>query len=404
MTAQSTNLPKISALLQGGLMGYFFLLPWISFFEARSMGSYMLALAAPLTVVLLWQQRGLRLKFGWPYAFLLAAFCLAVSGCLLSPFPDKAWDSFQRTLPVLILLPFFLMALSRVVLDRYASALLWGTVFGCLLLIAQLYMHTSFTLLFSTRSPQFWDVYLNRGVVVLTLALLLCLPLLQARKQTSSAALLGLLGTLLIFLTESDAAKLAWLAGLTCLLLARLIGTRNCLALCFGSMIAITLSLPFVYQALLPLLEKIAPLWGAQTSFARLEIWQLVTQQIMMAPLIGHGIEAVKLQGLGPLEATRYLAHYGTILHPHNIALQIWLEFGAIGACLTALGLGLAWWQTTQAPEAKQRVIICVSVGIFCIALTGYGLWQAWLLSTGLTMASLAARFPQPVDNYSAAE
>ena len=69
-------------------------------------------------------------------------------------------------------------------------------------------------------------------------------------------------------------------------------------------------------------------------------------------------------------------------LHPHNAALQQWLELGVPGAVLFALLVGLAWsalacveWPPLFAAAAGASLTTAF-VGCFAT----YGIWQEWWL------------------------
>jgi len=71
-------------------------------------------------------------------------------------------------------------------------------------------------------------------------------------------------------------------------------------------------------------------------------------------------------------------------LHPHNAALQVWLELGAPGAVLFALLVATIWsalarveWPRLFAAAAGASLTIAF-VGCFAT----YGMWQEWWLGT----------------------
>jgi O-antigen ligase len=71
-------------------------------------------------------------------------------------------------------------------------------------------------------------------------------------------------------------------------------------------------------------------------------------------------------------------------LHPHNAALQLWLELGAPGAILFAwlvawvwLALGAAAWPPLYAAAAGSSLVTALVVGF-----GSYGVWQEWWIST----------------------
>ena len=69
-------------------------------------------------------------------------------------------------------------------------------------------------------------------------------------------------------------------------------------------------------------------------------------------------------------------------LHPHNAALQLWLELGAPGAVLFALLVALVW--RSLATAAWPPLLAAAAGGSLTISLVGcfatYGIWQEWWL------------------------
>ena len=88
-------------------------------------------------------------------------------------------------------------------------------------------------------------------------------------------------------------------------------------------------------------------------------------------------------------------------LHPHNAALQFWLELGVPGVVLFALLIALAWRALARA--AWPRLFVAAAAASLTIGLVGcfatYGIWQEWWLGTlwfslflVLTMARVTGR------------
>ena len=83
-------------------------------------------------------------------------------------------------------------------------------------------------------------------------------------------------------------------------------------------------------------------------------------------------------------------------LHPHNGALQLWLELGGIGALIGAalmLMLGVAA-SRSAAPAVGAGMLASAAV----TGMLSFGLWQAWwVASLLLAMVALAAQKPSGV-------
>jgi len=126
----------------------------------------------------------------------------------------------------------------------------------------------------------------------------------------------------------------------------------------------------------------------------RLVIWDFAAARIAEKPITGWGLEASRAMPGGraqPDAATldrlnitapaqrAFLAspHVEVMpLHPHNGALQLWLELGGIGALIGAalmLALGFAAARSA-APAVGAGMLASAAV----TGMLSFGLWQAW--------------------------
>jgi O-antigen ligase len=88
-------------------------------------------------------------------------------------------------------------------------------------------------------------------------------------------------------------------------------------------------------------------------------------------------------------------------LHPHNTALQLWLELGVPGAVLLALLVALAWQALAAAPWPRLFAAAAgASLAIALIAcFASYGIWEEWWLGTlwfSLFVTMVMARVADP--------
>lgn len=126
---------------------------------------------------------------------------------------------------------------------------------------------------------------------------------------------------------------------------------------------------------------------GAQ----RLEIYDFIGKKILERPFLGHGIEASRSM---TMEAHFFSAPGTTIdfniFHPHNFALQLWIEFGLIGAlagCVFALYLLQQVYHCRS--SIYQRSMFATLVAFFAIISTTYNIWSGWSLGLVLISASI---------------
>jgi hypothetical protein len=124
------------------------------------------------------------------------------------------------------------------------------------------------------------------------------------------------------------------------------------------------------------------PSWSA-----RLEIWTMVTDRMIIHPLRGAG-----------LDASRVLP--GGILHPHDVPLQLWFELGAPGALLGAAFWGWLFYRLAIRAE-KERLFAATAAATATVYLSisavGFGLWQEWWLCVGALGLAMCLAFGKSV-------
>ncbi|WP_170979209.1 O-antigen ligase family protein [Roseomonas sp. HF4] len=212
-------------------------------------------------------------------------------------------------------------------------------------------------------------------------------------------------------MVPAESARISAVLGVAVFALARLAGPRLGL-LVGGGIGAAVLAAPLVLALALP---RLPALDGVPPSAAhRILIWDFAAERIAEKPWFGWGAEASRtIPGGRDLFDIATLDRFGLTseasrawfarpqpqrlpLHPHNAALQVWLDLGAAGAVLAlwlALALGLA------AARHGAGAVGALAAG----AVTGmlsYGLWQEWWIGFALLVAAalpgLSPRRDQP--------
>jgi O-antigen ligase len=124
-----------------------------------------------------------------------------------------------------------------------------------------------------------------------------------------------------------------------------------------------------------------APQVGKMSWAARLDIWRLAERLIEQKPFTGWG-----------LDASRTIA--GIPLHPHNAALQIWLELGLPGAAIAAVVFSWMFYGIgeLQAEDPAMAGAAAGAVAAYLvIGALSFGVWQEWWLALGALTAGMVA-------------
>lgn len=327
-----------------------------------------------------------------PLIYMGCISLLCVISALWSPYQADALEKGAKIALVLLgngLLLSYIMARPIERLRLFPSIFLISFITGLLLLAAELYFNGPLTTLANGwlgESTDFKYSDLNRGIV----AIVLCTPAALAlagftmankRKRQLVYGFIFLILGVICLLTFSQSAHLALIVmGFFFFLFPyRQEWAWLALALLLSALIFITpFMVQFFFNFLPPLIHNVN--WF-QYSYAleRLEIWDYVSRYALQNPLIGYGIEATRFT---TFDTAQLYQPGDTVLHPHNFAVQIWMEFGVLGATLGSLFLVYILDAIRKMPELPARVCLASLMGSLAVASTGYGIWQGWWLGT----------------------
>ncbi|GJL85743.1 MAG: polymerase [Micavibrio sp.] len=238
----------------------------------------------------------------------------------------------------------------------------------------------------------------NRGVFCTVATFFVCIPVILKQDNWKhyrylALAILSGLVVLMLSFSESQSSQLCFAVGLLFFLAFpyRVKAAWIFIALVLTLLI---LTAPWIVQIMFKTLPAhVGSLesgsWLANGYAAhRMEIWDFIGRYILQNPLYGYGIEA-----------TRHIEDFDTqmlyhpdnmILHPHNFALQLWIEFGLIGAVMGCLFLTHLIYRIYQMPSGAGRIALPTLFSFLSVAATGYGMWQGWWLGECILMLSLS--------------
>jgi O-antigen ligase len=273
---------------------------------------------------------------------------------------------------------------------RAETWLVRGTVLAMGLLFAQLASEWAWTreaslaALWHGPETNFWALF-NRSVAILVLLLPLACLAAWRRHGTWAALAMFAGAAFLIVNFNSRGAELALAAGLAGAALVAIVARgRTILALGLAGFV---LAAPPI--AALPVFDRmVEERTGGSSIFHRAAIWSFAAERIAEKPAFGWGLHASRAIP----EAKRQFAPGAELmpLHPHNFALQLWLELGLIGAFAGAAALMLLA-RSIGGDRATRAALAGALCAAFAVGSVSYGLWQGWWMG-GLWMSlTLAA-------------
>jgi len=348
---------------------------------------------------------GQKLSLSRP-AFLIAGITLLLAG-MSSLWAIDAGEALERTVKMaFILLPgVLLFSVAKSLPENVTRQYLWiiaaAAVLGSLVVTADIFL--DFPLHKLTRGiaagEQVSDAVANRSVVVMLLVMVpsaffvydrlrqenkkpvslyvflyaaLFIPMLAITDSQTAQA--GMIVALLFFVAFPYNRRWAWLS-LKAVIIAVLIATP---------WIAI-----WMYNNLAEHIER-GWLVKEASILLRMEIWDFVSRQALQNPFYGFGIEATK--AVESFDTTMRFWPSDHVLHPHNFAIQLWIEFGITGVlCAGALCFYIIHVIQKYMLSTTVRFMLPAFMIWLSVAATGYGMWQGWWLGLSFLMLTLGA-------------
>ncbi len=263
------------------------------------------------------------------------------------------------------------------------------------------------------KGDSLWGIYsgdplstLSRSEAVLTLAVWPIAALALKRKGWKFAFLIIVLMAL-FFIFLSNSAALLSLASAVLVFGMVYYFKRRALTFLAGIFVLLIVSAPALVKALPSgdvMNEKVGSIYTSAVH--RVYIWDFVTERILEKPLFGWGLDASRNIPGGDKKLNLDISSIWNAeilpLHPHNFALQVWLELGLPGALITAWLI----WTIVRAPITGSVMGITdalktsVTTAYLVTGGLSYGVWQNWWVSLAWIMAVLtviAARKPEEV-------
>ena len=133
-------------------------------------------------------------------------------------------------------------------------------------------------------------------------------------------------------------------------------------------------------------------------------IWRFAAEKVGERPLLGWGLDASReLPGMHDKVALPVgggqIAELDVMpLHPHNNAIQIWLELGIVGALIPALLIAylLRGLARPELEAGARAMVLATLTSCLVVAFLSYGLWQGWWLGALWLATAFAAAFLPP--------
>lgn len=378
----------LATVLGAGLL----LFPSVGAASKQAMAPIAIVLAVAMIAATIRAERRAALP-SRPTAMLLAGFLAYVAVVHLPPALGDGGSS--ETLAKLAVLALVLWLASAgwpraIEISRLRAVALWGLAglgLGSGFLLVELLLDSPFHRLADRLDASVFidSARHNRPAVALLLVSLPLAGLLARRVGRGPAAIALALGVVPAVIADSAAGWLAAAVAAVAWAAARL--SPRAVLLAGGALttvlvVAAPLLLPAAYRASVDRAIEM-PL-----SFTdRLEIWDHAAGAVAAAPWLGTGLGSVKHLPLTDAQRDRYRFHKAPSPHGHNAAIQIWVEFGAVGIAAALALLAIAARAIARMDRDAQPAALAATAALLVVAMLSFGVWQeTWLGMIAVTV------------------
>jgi O-antigen ligase len=183
------------------------------------------------------------------------------------------------------------------------------------------------------------------------------------------------------FFSTSQTALFAWLAGLVTMALFTTLPRRTFVVLVGGGLSGLILVMPLFTNTLAAWIPR--SFWDKFANahaIERLQIWLDYDRLIAAEPITGWGLAFHRIAQYMTFEPS--LQMQTTPSHPHNAALEFWVDLGAVGALGFALAIYLVVQRLAAADTQQASFAMAAFGSTMAAALVGFGALQSWWLAT----------------------
>ncbi|WP_026380733.1 O-antigen ligase family protein [Afifella pfennigii] len=236
---------------------------------------------------------------------------------------------------------------------------------------------------------------LNRTVLTLSAlaATALALALASSQHRLAAALLAGLAVAVAVF-SASQSADLFWLVVALAAPVAWLAPRLAAWGLALSA-IAVTALFPFVIGRIgEPLKALLATEFGGfareSSAIDRLNIWMGYASVVEERFLLGWGYAAERFFGPASPQDLPLIVRTGA--HPHDLAIQLWLNLGLLGFVLAALIAAAMLRVLLRTRSDRLPGAVTLLAGFFAVWMVGHGAFQEWWLALVALVLTLLLR------------
>lgn len=127
-------------------------------------------------------------------------------------------------------------------------------------------------------------------------------------------------------------------------------------------------------------------LFGDKIASLKLENWDFISRRIMERPLTGFGLDATRAMSY---DTDNIYSTNLRVNHPHNAALQLWIELGLLGSLVSLLVFFGFYYTLVKSSRAQRRLGFIAFAAALTLLMASWQLWSSWLIGFFFALAAL---------------
>lgn len=343
-------------------------------------------------------------KMDWNLmALIFAPAVLGAISLLWAQSVDASLERVEKMSLVLLGGALFITCLQyykEVDIDRYLKYLPWVVSSFALLISAELVLdmriyrltHGIEDLMVKINPSSY-----NRASIVVLVVGLISMMLSYKHKRWGGFLAVLLSMSVMNYLSESQSLQLGFMIGVIGFFVFPYKAKWSWLVV-WTLIAALTVCAPLIVQWVFQYAQSLDQIAFFEQGSAgpRLEIWDYVSRYAMERPYLGYGIEVTRT--IEDFDSAEIFQSGTSILHPHNFAIQFWIEFGIVGvlALLSYFGVLFYRMRLSFVSGKAGYLFFPIFITLLSIASTGYGIWQSWWLGLILMSVVMVKYLNQP--------
>lgn len=232
---------------------------------------------------------------------------------------------------------------------------------------------------------------LNKNASVFVMALPVSLYIAWKGRSILEISALLFLMALTFILTYSQACQLSILIIILAAFGSLSFLEKITMRAAFISLSFLLITLPWIAPTLFDLLAaKIGAeqegILGKASAALRLENWDFLSRRILENPLNGFGMDTTRSM---KFDTEMLYFKNDSIMHPHNIVLQLWIEFGVFGVIWMLTFFAYFYALLTKMTPRSRRLAFLTFCGVMVFLLVSWSIWASWLVALYMYLAAI---------------